>query len=61
MNTFPTHDWQFWVVTALVAIAVLYIVWQIVPRAMGRKGKSRKATLTIGGKPVAPDSRTSKR
>lgn len=61
MPRFPMYDWQFWVVTAIAAIAVAYILWQVVPRVIGRKGKSRKATLTIAGKPVTPDSRIPKR
>lgn len=52
MTTFPVHDWQFWVVTSLALCAVIFLAWQVIPRALGRKGKARKATLTIGGKPV---------
>lgn len=57
MSAFPVHDWQFWAVTAMMLAAVGYILWQLVPRLTGRKGRRHKATLTIGGKPVEPGLR----
>lgn len=60
MNAFPVHDWQFWVVTALFLAAVAWLARGIIPRLKGRKGASRRATLTVGGKPVDPVSRIRK-
>jgi len=45
-------DWQFWVATAVAALAAAWLVrflWRIV---RPRKVKRTRATLTIGGKPV---------
>jgi len=61
MSAFPVHDWQFWAVTAIMVAAAAYILWQLLPRLTGRKGRRHKATLTIGGKPVGPESRRSRR
>ena len=51
----PTHDWQFWVVTAIALIAVLWIARSLarvmLPRRK-RRGASKRTTLTVGGKPV---------
>lgn len=59
MNTaqaFPIGDWQFWVVTVLALVAVLWLLRNVLPirRLLGRRKPSakRRATLTIGGKSV---------
>ncbi|MFM9958494.1 MAG: hypothetical protein ACKVZJ_10480 [Phycisphaerales bacterium] len=48
----PVHDWQFWVVTLLVLAAAVYLVWQVVGAVRARRGRARRATLTVGGRPV---------
>ena len=52
----PLGDWQFWVVTLVALIALLWILRGIIPwrRLVGKPAKSRgrKTTLTVGGKPV---------
>ena len=53
--SFPVHDWQFWVVTALAVMAAGYIAHRMLPPKWlpwKKKFKGRSATLTIGGKPV---------
>lgn len=50
----PLHDWQFWVVTLAVLAALAYLVWQVVGAIRARRGRARRATLTVGGKPVDP-------
>lgn len=52
----PVSDWQFWAVTLLAAVALFYVLRAVVPdsfwpRRFRRKGQ-RRATLTVGGKPV---------
>lgn len=52
----PTHDWQFWVVTAIAAFALWFVARRALPaRLGGTKAKGVKATLTIGGK--TPDAK----
>jgi hypothetical protein len=48
--TFPLHDWQFWVATALALAAAWWLLKGVIPRKT-RKTKGRKATLTIEGRP----------
>lgn len=48
----PVSDWQFWVVTLLVLAAASYLVWQVAGAVRARKRRGRRATLTVGGKPV---------
>jgi hypothetical protein len=53
--SFPVHDWQFWVVTALALLAAGYIAHRVLPPKWlpwKKKPKGRSATLTVGGKPV---------
>lgn len=55
--SFPVHDWQFWVVTAAMLGALLWIVWGVLPigslkRRRARKRRMRRASLTVEGKPV---------
>jgi hypothetical protein len=57
MARFPIDDWQFWVVTAAAAVAAGWllrgVLRAIVPeRYRRRRGRGRRATLTVGGKPV---------
>lgn len=51
----PTHDWQFWVVSAVALAAAAWIIRSlarvIYPRK-SRRGRSSRATLTVAGKPV---------
>lgn len=51
--SFPVHDWQFWVVTALFVGAVLYLfrgMLPVVSRRARQKKQEHKATLTISAK-----------
>lgn len=48
---FPLHDWQFWVVTALAALALWWVARSLLPRLRRRK-RGRRATLTIEGAPA---------
>lgn len=55
--SFPVHDWQFWVVTAAMLIALLWILWGVLPigalkRRRARKRRLRRAALTVEGKPI---------
>ena len=44
----PLGDWQFWAVTALFALAVLWLARGVLP---GRKKKrARRVRLTVGGR-----------
>jgi len=58
--SFPIHDWQFWVVTALAACAAAWLVRKVVRFILrSRRGKAapKRATLTIAGKAVTPPSK----
>lgn len=52
---FPWHDAQFWIVTAIFAVAAAYLLRNVMPvpwfsnRARRRKSE-QKATLTISAK-----------
>lgn len=53
----PTSDWQFWATTAVFAGAVLWLIRGLLPipalrRRRRRRAGSRRAILTVGGKPV---------
>jgi hypothetical protein len=56
--TLPIHDWQFWVATGIFLFAAAWLLRGVVPipflsrRARRRKRGERRATLTVGGKPV---------
>lgn len=63
VGALPTHDWQFWIVSALALVAAIWLLRGVVPvwgfvagavgRALGRSPRlkgERRATLTIGGK-----------
>lgn len=52
----PVDDWQFWVVTALVLIAAAWMTRGLWSGRHKSKGQQRRATLTIGGKPVERSS-----
>lgn len=48
---FPTHDWQFWVVSVAALGAVVYIGRGLLPaRLGGKKKKGTRATLTVSAK-----------
>ena len=50
---FPTHDWQFWTVTGVFVIALLWLTRGLIPwPGKKRRRGSRKATLTVAGKPL---------
>ena len=57
MHLFPYSDWQFWVATAIVVLIVGRTAGSILAlpgfakARKARKGR-KKATLTIGGKPM---------
>lgn len=45
----PVHDWQFWVVTAVAALAVGFGLWRIllsVRRSLSKK-KETSVSLTV--------------
>jgi hypothetical protein len=52
---FPVNDWQFWVVTALAALAAAWLLRGVLPipwlikRRRAKRGRTR-VTLTVGGK-----------
>ncbi len=52
----PITDWQFWVVTAAAAFAASWLlrglIGRIIRRGKARRPVSRRAVLTISGKPV---------
>ncbi len=50
--TIPWSDWQFWVVSAMVALAALWLLRGVLPGRRASKGQQRGATLTVGGRPV---------
>ena len=43
----PWSDWQFWVVTVLMLIAVWLVFRSVVPK---RRSRGVKTELTVGGK-----------
>lgn len=56
---FPIDDWQFWVATAVAAVALWAVARMLLPRGviarlLGRPapGPRRRATLTMDGKPL---------
>ncbi len=57
MTAFPVHDWQFWVVTAVALLALLWLLRGVLPipwirrRRRARRGQHR-ATLTVDGHAV---------
>ncbi len=50
----PIGDWQFWVVTIIALAAGAFLLRPLWSKARG-SGKQRRATLTIGGKPIGKD------
>jgi len=53
--SFPIQDWQFWVVTAIAALALAWLTRNVLPiPILSRRAKAKKTqkrvTLTIGGK-----------
>lgn len=54
---FPVHDWQFWMVTALAAGAVVYVFRGVLFSRGKRRGTRKRTTLTIGGKSPDPKGR----
>lgn len=54
--SFPVHDWQFWVATALALAAVLWMVRSLLRLTpWGRRKareRGRRAELTIGGRNI---------
>lgn len=48
--TFPVGDWQFWVVTALFALALVWLGRGLLPWGKRGRGKRTRVTLTVGGK-----------
>jgi hypothetical protein len=53
--SFPVHDWQFWVVTALCVLAAAWLLKGVLPiPVLSRRAKaqrrSKRVTLTVGGK-----------
>lgn len=51
----PWHDWQFWVATGAALAALLWIARGPISRwvlGRGRRGRTRRATLTVEGRAV---------
>ena len=50
---FPVSDWQFWVATAVVGCALVWVVRAVVPISLltgkRRPPPAKKVSLTIGG------------
>lgn len=59
MPAFPTHDWEFWVASAIALFAAAYLLRNILPipflsARSKRKQRERRVTLTVEGqKPEA--------
>jgi hypothetical protein len=51
--TLPIRDPQFWIVTAIALAAALWLFRGFLPGRKKRQSQ-RRATLTIGGRPVDP-------
>lgn len=50
----PYQDWQFWAVSAAALIAGLWLFRALLPfKPLKRKRRTRRATLTVDGKPVS--------
>lgn len=48
--SFPAHDWQFWTVTGVFVLAVLWLTRGVLARVILRRKPrpgSRRATLTV--------------
>ncbi len=52
----PLGDWQFWAASVIAVVAVGFLLRKALPiralRGRGARRPSRRATLTVGGKPV---------
>lgn len=48
----PWGDWQFWIVTVAALGAAAWLLRGWLPSVRSAKRTQRRATLTIGGKPV---------
>ncbi|HYE61858.1 MAG TPA: hypothetical protein VD997_07655 [Phycisphaerales bacterium] len=48
----PWGDWQFWVVTAVAACALVFVVREVLPFGWKRKKKGKAASLTVEGKAI---------
>jgi hypothetical protein len=46
----PVHDWQFWLVTALMVVSVWRLTRVFISTARPRRTKARRAALTIEGR-----------
>ena len=53
--TFPIHDWQFWAATGAFVLAALWLLRGFLPGSKRRRRRrsARRATLTVGGKPIS--------
>jgi hypothetical protein len=54
----PIDDWQFWVATGLFVFAAAWLLKGVLPVPIlsgrhKRRKRERRATLTVGGKPLA--------
>lgn len=51
----PVHDPQFWLATAIFVIALGWLLRGVLPgvsRRQAARGRRRKVSLTVGGKPL---------
>lgn len=50
-QSFPIHDWQFWIVTTIFVIAIVFMFRGVLPWTRKKVGgKSTRVSLTVRGK-----------
>lgn len=59
MPAFPTHDWEFWVASAIALFAAAWLLRNILPipflsARSKRKQRERRVTLTVKGQKPGP-------
>ncbi len=54
LASLPIGDWQFWTVSVIAIAAGGFLLRPLWSKARG-SGKQRRATLTIGGKPIGKE------
>jgi len=53
LQSLPLNDWQFWVTTAVVIGAIVWIFRStILPIFTARRQRSKRVTLTMDGEPI---------
>lgn len=51
-RVFPVDDWQFWVATCAALFALGWLLRPLWKRRARKRGRARRATLTVEGKAV---------